>query len=491
MRTTAHHPSRTSQLAAQAQRLRVLFDRLPTQIGYWDRNLVNLVANRAYAESLGLTPDQLQGRHIKAALGEHAYSRHEQQISGALAGIEQLFSHTVHQPNGDVRHLQFSYLPDQAGGEVDGFYVLITDVTARVAAQNALARAERLAGVGSWTYEVATDHLTWSEELYRIHGLDPADFVPTSAAVRALVHPEDRERAELVADRSLALDEGYELEYRVVRPDGSVHHLRAHGEPTFSPDGLLVRLRGTVQDITEIVRAARAVARTDAELDQVHRLNADVIGMLGHDVQQPLTVILGYLEELVGSWTSIPEPSRREYASTVLQAANRLRCLVDDIVAMASLDSGSIATHPETLDPAVILRQALENVAGGQGVVVESHTRGRVRFDPFHLRQILTNLLSNAVRYGSAPVVVTLDEVDGAVELTVCDHGEGVPEEYLPHLFERFSRAASGAAAHVRGSGFGLYLARQLAEANGAELGYRAHLPHGARFTLRLPGQAD
>ena len=100
---------------------------------------------------------------------------------------------------------------------------------------------------------------------------------------------------------------------------------------------------------------------------------------------------------------------------------------------------------------------------------VEVHVDGALKayIDPFHLRQMIANLVSNALRYGAPPVVVSVVDRDGALSLEVVDHGAGVPEEFVPHLFDRFTRATTGVAARQSGSGFGLYIVGRLAEANG------------------------
>ena len=107
--------------------------------------------------------------------------------------------------------------------------------------------------------------------------------------------------------------------------------------------------------------------------------------------------------------------------------------------------------------------------------------------DPFHLRQMVANLVSNALRYGEPPVVVTvLEDADG-VSLEVTDAGAGVPEDFVPQLFDRFTRATTGTAAQQSGSGFGLYIVNRLAEANGCRLTYSPGAPSGSRFRLELP----
>ena len=107
--------------------------------------------------------------------------------------------------------------------------------------------------------------------------------------------------------------------------------------------------------------------------------------------------------------------------------------------------------------------------------------------DAVHVRQVVANLLSNARRYGEGPLELEAVAVDGHVEITLRDHGEGVPEDFVPHLFDRFARASSGIATTVGGTGFGLYIVQRLALANDGAVSYAPVEPHGAAFTVTFP----
>lgn len=137
-------PQATLTSQEEARRLRVLLDRLPAMIGYWDRDLRNVIANAVYAEYFGITTEEARGRHIRDVLGEEVYELNLPYIQGALAGEEQLFEWTLIDRHGATRYTQASYLPDIVDGEVQGFYVQVTDVTARVEAERARDEAQRL-----------------------------------------------------------------------------------------------------------------------------------------------------------------------------------------------------------------------------------------------------------------------------------------------------------------------------------------------------------
>ena len=469
---------------AETRLLYALFDQLPAMIAYWDRDLRNVVANHAYIEWFGFTPEQMRGIHIREVLGDEVYAKNRPHMLAALAGQEQLFDRTLVDTFGRTRHTQASYVPDIVRGEVRGFFVLVTDVTPRVEAQRAMDEAQSLARLGSWTWSVRTGEITWSPELYRIIGEDPSTFVPTLDTLMERVHPDDAETMKAVRDEATRAGREYRSEYRLRRSDGTYCEVQSRGRPELGPHGVVVRLTRPAQDVTQANEAAREMARINAELRQVNQLNADVLGMLGHDVRSPLTVILGYLEGLDEDWEESTEAQRREQIGIVRSSAVKLRALVDDILALAALDSGKIRPNLEDHDLGALVREALEEVPGAPAFALDDEGV-LAHCDAFHVRQVVANLASNALRYGAPPMTIRIAAEDDMARVVVADEGPGVPEEFVPRLFESFARGSTHLHAS---SGFGLYIASRLAEANHGSLEYRPGPGgRGALFVLSVP----
>jgi len=347
--------------------------------------------------------------------------------------------------------------------------------------------AERLAELGSWTLIPATGEMTWSPQMYRLLGRDPSTYVPTVDSLMPFLHPEDRDRVIAVAGAAREKGVGYDVRYRLALPDAPVRevHSRVHSE--LDADGGVARLTGTIQDVTSSLALSREMGRVNEELRQVNQLNADVLGVVGHDVRTPLALVLGHLEELTATWDEATDEAKLTRVDRAFSAAHRLASLIDDILAMANFDSGSIATRPIRVELHEVVRDALTSLHAASEVDVRVEGAPVALIDPFHLRQMIANLVGNALRYGAPPVVVTIGEQAGVLFVEVTDHGAGVPEEFVPHLFERFTRATTGSAAQQRGSGFGLYIVGRLAEANGCRLSYSPVTPTGSRFRLELP----
>jgi PAS domain S-box-containing protein len=251
-----------------------MLDALPAMVGYWDKDLRNRMANAAYIEFFGKTPEDLRGTHIRDLLGEELYAENRTCIEGALAGRKQLFDRMLRTPTGEARFTQASYIPDVVDGEVRGFFVLVTDITERRRIEEEgersrvrLAEAERIARLGSWEWDIPANRLTCSQGLYAIYGIRPEDFdghyEPSNTEH---IHPDDRARVESEMEQAVETGTPVDIEYRIIRPDGLVRRLHSRAELTADAAGNALRLTGTVQDVTELRAAAEVLHQTASDL---------------------------------------------------------------------------------------------------------------------------------------------------------------------------------------------------------------------------------
>ncbi|TQS40223.1 sensor histidine kinase [Cryptosporangium phraense] len=322
----------------------------------------------------------------------------------------------------------------------------------------------------------------------------------TSADV---THPDDRSATDDPVREALAgTTPGFTLEKRYLRADGHVVHGATTATLLRDLENQPAQFTVQVVDITERKRleAEEAAARTQLaeHADELERTNddltdardrmADFVAMLSHDVRQPITGILGYAETLADDWEHLPEPRKKQYLLGIAGAGHRLNGLVEDILTVAQLDAGVLTPKAVPVELRAALHDAVLTLPPDEAldVTVSVPDGTYVRADPGHLQQIVTNLLGNAVKYGAPPFDLTAAARGAIVELCVCDHGEGVPPEFVPQLFDRFSRAETGVATTKRGTGLGLYIVRTLADAGRIGLGYRPNRPTGACFVVEL-----
>lgn len=230
-----------------------------------------------------------------------------------------------------------------------------------------------------------------------------------------------------------------------------------------------------------------ALEERNERLAEADRLKVDLLGLLGHEIQTPLASIRGYTE------MALDDPSTTQVARTlevVDRSALRIEAIVREVLALVALDAGRLQARPEDV---LLLPRLAAVVASGTipDLSVVCDPALRVLVQPGHLDLVLTNLVSNAGKYGGgsarieATAVPAGDGVPAHVQVLVSDDGPGVPDGFVDELFERFQRAASTAGS-VSGTGLGLYIARALALANGGDLTYRRGPAGGAEFVVEL-----
>jgi signal transduction histidine kinase len=226
---------------------------------------------------------------------------------------------------------------------------------------------------------------------------------------------------------------------------------------------------------------------SNARLSGANQLQADMIAILSHDARQPLTAVIGFTQSIIEDWKDTPDDVKVASLTKALAAARHLDQLIEDVLTMTNLESGTIACRPQQVVVAKTIRESVTAAADETSVQVTGDPSASALVDPWHLRQILTNLIGNATKYGAPPITVDVESTEKALDIRVSDRGEGVPPAFIPQLFDRFTRAETGIATRKRGTGLGLYIVRRLVEANNGQIAYQPDDPSGACFRLTLP----
>jgi signal transduction histidine kinase len=239
--------------------------------------------------------------------------------------------------------------------------------------------------------------------------------------------------------------------------------------------------------LSALGEAAAAVAEKARDVDRADRRKADFVSVASHELRTPISVVHGIAATLHARIDDIDERQVHALLGTLVQQTDRLRDLADQLLDLSRIESGSPGLQPDPFRPRDRLEELLPRIAAGRrDVCIEVDPEIELVTDPIAFERVAANLIVNALRYGEPPVEVR-GENGKAFRLVVEDHGEGVPAEFVPHLFERFSRSDDTRRAGAPGTGLGLSIACAYAEALGGHLAYEEADPHGARFILSLP----
>lgn len=229
---------------------------------------------------------------------------------------------------------------------------------------------------------------------------------------------------------------------------------------------------------------AKELAEANAELKRVDDLKNQLLMMTAHELRNPLFSILGFSELLTTHGAGSPA-ERDSWSGIIADQSRHLLRLVDDLLTFSAATLGSLEMHAVSVPMAAALRDAV-SLASPHGADISCPGDLIVQADPGRLEQILTNLLTNAVKYGGARVHVDARACGDWVEVRISDDGPGVPETFVPALFDTFSRADDRRRV-ADGFGLGLAIVRSLIVAHGGEIWYEPNLPSGACFAIRLP----
>ncbi len=253
--------------------------------------------------------------------------------------------------------------------------------------------------------------------------------------------------------------------------------------------GLLGRLVGSA---IQNIRAYEAERTTVEELRKLSALRADFVSLVSHELRSPMASVIGSARTLEQRWRELTAEQRESFLALIAHETSRLADLIGDVLDTSRIEAGTFSYSFVDVDLARLVRDSAAAAEHGQDeVAVEAVVREPlpvVRGDRDRLRQVLVNLIDNAVKY-SPPgdtVRVEAENTDGRVVIEVRDRGPGISPEHQRLIFEKFGRA--NVAEHAKpGTGLGLFIARSIAEAHGGALEVRSGPGRGATFTLTLP----
>jgi PAS domain S-box-containing protein len=490
---------------------REIIDTMNEALIVLDRSGVVRVVNRATCRLFDCREQDIVGRRPAESMAwcpEFAEKMELVRSGGTVSGVE-----VVCIPAGSVIHtlsLSSSILRNPGGEQVATVFV-VSDVTDRKrsevslrASEERLSRAQRMAHVGNWEWDLKTGQIWWSDEVYRIYGVDPMQFVPITESVEKAIYSEDLPRFLESVRAAIATGKPFELDYRLVRPDGLVRTVHTIGETANDGSGQAVSIVGTVQDVTEqrLAEAEREllIARlrdANEKLQSLDKVKTNFITMVSHELRTPLTTIKAFVE-LILMKEGMEDYQRLKLMRTVNMEADRLARLITDLLDLARIESGAMKWQREEF----WLEHAVHDVVTGMTPLFEKKKlRITMSFDPDlpsisgdrdRLVQVITNILSNAVKFtaegGTIRIAIRQEKQPlPQIKVEISDTGIGIAPKDLEMIFEKFHRSDDKRIAEIEGTGLGLAISREIVEHHGGGLWATSTYGKGSVFTFTLP----
>ena len=382
------------------------------------------------------------------------------------------------------------------------FYLLQREVTQRIRAEEALRGSEErlrmaveAAEMGTWFWNIEQDEISWSEKFRTLFGLT-SNAKLTYKAILQVIHPDDRQRLDQSVKKTLDLGVPYDIEYRVVWPDSSVHWIAAKGRAHRSPEGVAVHMQGIVMDVTErkeaheALKHREALERRSAELKRSNDELQQFAYVAAHDLQEPLRMVASYTQLLAQNYKGRLDSDADEFIAYAVDGARRMQRLIGDLLAYCRL--GTTETRLRETSSEAALEQALLNLQGAiqeSGGVVTHDPLPTVVADGAQLVQVFQNIVGNAIKYRSAelPRVHVSAKKNGGEEwiFSMRDNGLGIDPRYFEKIFVMFQRLHG--REEFSGTGIGLTLCKKIAERHGGRMWVESEPGKGSTFYLALP----
>ncbi|MEJ1964343.1 MAG: response regulator [Gammaproteobacteria bacterium] len=355
-----------------------------------------------------------------------------------------------------------------------------------------------MARIGGWELDLATMMPIWSDEAYRIHEVDPSQR-PTFPETMSFYPGDARAQVETAIGQALEKGKPYDLTVPFVTRAGRKLWVRVMGAAELK-GGVVTRLSGALQDVTGQHEAEEArIAAKDAEAAAI-RAKANFLANMSHEIRTPMNGVIGMTELLLDTQM---QASQREFAETIRTSATSLLAIINDILDFSKIEAGKleidrVQMHVRDCVEDIAMEMATQAAAKNLELIVnvDPGVPDRVLGDPQRLRQVLTNLIGNAVKFtpkGEIAIEVfplALQNGRALLSFEVRDTGIGMPPETLSQLFEPFVQADDSSTRNYGGMGLGLAIVRRLVTLMGGRIEVSSRPGGGSAFTFSLPFEA-
>ncbi|HXN49513.1 MAG TPA: PAS domain S-box protein [Bryobacteraceae bacterium] len=488
-------------LRESEERFRILADGCPALMWVTDEQGGIRFINRAFREYFGATYEEVNGDKWQALMHPDDAPEYVHTLYLAVRDHRSFNAETrVRSGDGQWRWVACYAEPRLSpAGEFLGHVGLSLDITKRKQSEQALQASEEKfrqltenirevfwmmsPDAGQIIYVSPTYESVWGrtcDSLYR----DPMAWA-------AAIHPDDRERALAMFARQLK-GEALESEYRIRTPDGQEKWIRDRAFPVRDRAGQLIRIVGIAEDTSERKRYEEELIRARRDADAANRAKSCFLANMSHEIRTPMNGVLGMLQLLAETDLA---GEQRQCLDVAQDSGWALLALIDQILDLAKVEAGKLTLEKVGFNP----RETIDNVvqllrvqAREKNLNVYSRVSAEVPDillgDAQRLRQVLTNLIANAVKFterGEVALAVTVDSWAGrkaTLRFTVTDTGIGIRRDRAAEIFSPFTQADASTTRKYGGTGLGLAIAKQLVELMGGSLGVNSHEGRGSIF---------
>lgn len=384
-----------------------------------------------------------------------------------------------------------------------------TDVTVVIQSEERLERSQEFANIGTWDWNIETDSLFWSDRIWPLFGYEKEATDTTYDNFMSAIHPDDRERVSNAVSRCIENEEEYDIEHRVVWPDGSIHWLHESGDVLRSASGMPLHMLGVVQDVTSRKEAEQMLIEAREDAETANRAKSQFLSSMSHELRTPMNAIMGFGQLLNMEIERPLSESQQENVTEIMKASDHLLELINEVLDFAKIEAGRIDLSVEDVLLGNVVIESLQLIlplAERRGITVDvfrgdteisidelAHDSNVVRADYTRTKQVIINLLSNAVKYNTenGKITIKCEKYDKhTIRVSVTDTGNGLDQEQQAQLFTAFNRLGAENSG-IEGTGIGLVITQNVVELMGGRISVESEPGVGSTFWFELPIGAE
>ncbi|MBL7002706.1 MAG: CHASE domain-containing protein, partial [Gammaproteobacteria bacterium] len=466
------------------------------------KGIVNLYSPAA-EKLFGYSPEEVIGQNVKMLMpepyrSEHdGYLRHHQETGvKRIIGIGREVQ--GRRKDGSTFPMNLSVGKSQVNNTV--IYIgTVTDLT-KIKQKELESRefsdrldlATRAGSIGVWDYNVIDGSLEWDQQMYQLYGKTFDENHPVDYAVwKQTVHPEDSQRTEAELNEAINGGKQFDSEFRIHWSDGQVRFIKGSGLVLFDESQKAQRMIGINMDITLQKNTEQALLQAKQAAESANRQKSAFLNTMSHELRTPLTVILGYIPLLKSNDNPLPADTIVQIAEDMDLSGQHLLEMINDLLDISKIEAGEMILDVEQIQAQLIIQETIrkfENLAQQKNIELQSDAVDfNFSVDPRRLRQILINLVGNALKFAhQGSIKISAQDEAEFVTFNITDTGIGIAESDLPFVFDTFRQVDNSTTRKTGGSGLGLAITKKLVELHGGTIRVESILGRGTSFIFSL-----
>jgi|APLak6261674355_1056100.scaffolds.fasta_scaffold00071_2 PAS domain S-box-containing protein len=365
-----------------------------------------------------------------------------------------------------------------------------------ILSEKLLNESQKMAKIGSWEFDLISNKLYWSDELYNIFEIDKSAKENLAETYRSRLTIEDINHLDQLADRTIKEKKSYEVEHPFTLPGNRKKWLLGSGEPVINESGEVIKIRGVARDITaQKERDAAIKAKEFAEL--ANQAKSEFLANMSHEIRTPLNGVIGFSDLLLK--TSLDE-NQKVYMNNINHSANLLLEIINDILDFSKIESGKFELFFEPVNIRTLAQQVVDlfkshamNKNIELNLIIDPNVPEWIVADIVRLKQILVNLIGNAVKFTNfGEVLLQIEQIKSVknkfstLRLSVIDTGIGIKEENLNKIFQSFVQEDVSTSKKFGGTGLGLSISNKILEKWNSKIEVNSIHGEGSNFNFTI-----